>query len=381
MISEAKYIGVPLEVGQGGSLPLLETRPGVVRLTPKRRPLRNSVLIIGNFLSAAGGPQSVCEDLAEHLAVEGWRVLCASRARPKLFRLADMVLTTVKKRHEYTVAQVDVFSGSAFFWAEAASQTLRCLGKPYITTLHGGRLPEFAARWPGRIRRLLGGAEAVTAPSRFMQDNMKAYCPDICVVPNAINLGIYPYQQRSPARPKLIWLRSFHEIYNPVLAVKVLAALAANYPHCHLTMLGADKGDGSFQRTQAEVAALGLQRNISFAGHVPKREVPQALSGADVFLNTTNFDNTPVSVIEALACGLCIVSTNVGGLPYLLADGQDALMVSPNNALALAGAVGRVLTDASLAQRLSVNSRRKAQHFDWSFVLSQWVELLTRVAR
>jgi glycosyltransferase involved in cell wall biosynthesis len=343
--------------------------------------MRNSVLMIGNFLSATGGSRGVCEELAERLVADGWGVLCASRKRSKFLRLADMVLTAVKKRHEYAIAQVDVFSGPAFFWAEAACWTLRRLGKPYALTLHGGNLPEFAAKWPGRVRRFLRSAKAVTAPSPFLQRKMETYCPGIRVIPNAIDIAIYPYRQRGPARPKLIWLRSFHEIYNPVMAVKVLGALASKYPEVQLTMVGQDKGDGSFQRAQAEVAALGLQRNISCPGPVPKQEVPRALSGADILLNTTNFDNTPVSIIEAMACGLCIVSTNVGGLPYLLQNGHDALTVSPNDQLSMAAAVGRLLTDVGLAQRLSVNSRRTAEQFDWSAVLSQWVELLNRLAR
>ncbi len=333
------------------------------------------MLIIGNFLSASGGSRGVCEELAERLAAEGWRVLCASRKRPKLFRLADMVLTAAKQHHEYAVAQVDVFSGPAFFWAEAACWTLRHLPKPYVLTLHGGNLPEFAARCPARVRRLLQSAKVVTAPSPYLQQRMEVYCPGIRVIPNAIDITIYPYRQRGPAHPKLIWLRSFHEIYNPVMAVKVLAALATKYPEVQLTMVGPDKGDGSLQQTQAEVAALGLQRHFCYLGRVPKWDVPKALSGPDIFLNTTNFDNTPVSVIEAIGCGLCVVSTNVGGIPNLLRHGKTALLVQPGNVQEMAAAVKRLVTEPSLAYQLSANGRILAESFDWELVLPRWLEL------
>ncbi|HMV50604.1 MAG TPA: glycosyltransferase family 4 protein, partial [Blastocatellia bacterium] len=85
-------------------------------------------------------------------------------------------------------------------------------------------------------------------------------------------------------------------------------------------------------------------------------------------------------VIEAMAGGLCIVSTNAGGLPYLLEDGEDALLVPPNDPGAMAAAVRRLLTEAGLAERLSRNARRKAESFDWSAVLPQWRTLLRRVA-
>src|SRR6266550_3426083 len=146
--------------------------------------MRGSVLIVGNFLSATGGSRGVCEDLMEKLAGNGWNVVTASHQRPKLLRLADMILTAVKQRHQYEVGQIDVFSGPAFFWAEAVCGTLRRLGKPYVVTLHGGNLPEFAARWPGRVRRLLSSAETVTAPSHYLKEKVERYCGRIQVLPN-----------------------------------------------------------------------------------------------------------------------------------------------------------------------------------------------------
>jgi glycosyltransferase involved in cell wall biosynthesis len=91
-------------------------------------------------------------------------------------------------------------------------------------------------------------------------------------------------------------------------------------------------------------------------------------------------DNTPVSVLEAMACGLCVVSTRVGGIPYLLQHGRDALLVPPNDPEAMAAAVRRVLTEPALAESLSHNARLKAEQFDWSAILPQWQALLASVA-
>jgi glycosyltransferase involved in cell wall biosynthesis len=101
------------------------------------------------------------------------------------------------------------------------------------------------------------------------------------------------------------------------------------------------------------------------------------LNHGDVFLNTTNEDNTPVSVLEAMACGLCVVSTEVGGIPHLLAHEVDSLLVPPNDVTAMAAAVRRVLTERGLAEKLSRNGRLKTEQFDWSVVMPQWKELLT----
>ena len=338
--------------------------------------MERSVLIVGNFLSASGGSRGVCEELAERLVGTGWRVLTASRKRPKVFRLADMVLSAVKHRHEYSIAQVDVFSGPAFFFAEAVGCTLRRLKKPYVLTLHGGSLPEFAQRWPRRVRQLLASAYVVTAPSGYLKQRLEPYCDHIRILPNALDVTAYPYRERGPARPKLVWLRSFHEVYNPAMAVSVVAALVQKYPEVQLSMIGPDKGDGSWERARAEVARLGLANHVKFAGQVMKKEVPNVIAAGDIFLNTTSIDNTPVSVIEAMACGLGVVSTRVGGTPYLIDHEQNGLLVESGDTNAMAASVGRFLEDEALTRRCSQGARRKIEAWDWPTVLSEWDSLL-----
>ena len=119
---------------------------------------------------------------------------------------------------------------------------------------------------------------------------------------------------------------------------------------------------------------------VEFVGAVTKAAVPAALSEGDIFLNTTNVDNAPVSVVEAMACGLCVVTTSVGGIPHLIEDGRSGLLVPPDDAAAMAGAVRRVLTTEGLARRLSEDGRRIAERSDWSKVLPQWESILGRLA-
>lgn len=335
------------------------------------------ILIIGNFLSSSGLNKTVCEDLASQLRGAGWGVLTTSRYPNRFRRLADMLWTVWRTRNQYAIAQVDVFSGPAFLWAEAVCWLLKRLRKPYVLTLHGGNLPSFTRRWPGRVRQLLTSASAVTTPSRYLQEQMADYRSDLILLPNPIDISAYSFCPRINPKPSVVWLRAFHAIYNPSLAAKTIARLRDDFPEIHLTMVGPDKGDGSFAAFEATVRELGLEENVHCPGRVSKGDVPDWLNRGDIFLNTTNVDNTPVSVIEAMACGLCIVSTNAGGVPYLLENECDALLVPSNDPQAMADAIRRILTEPGLAERLSRNARAKAEQFDWSVVLPQWEAILT----
>ncbi len=339
-----------------------------------------AVLLVGNFLSQTSGNYNVCEDLADRLRLAGWSVATTSDKPERFLRLTDMLHTIWRQRHNYRVAQVDVFSGWAFAWAEAAGALLHRLGRPFVLTLHGGNLPAFARRHPQRVRRLLQSAAAVTVPSRYLLEQMSPYAAKLQLLPNPLDLNCLPFRLRRRAVPHLIWVRAFHNIYNPPLAARVVRQLQNEGSTVALTMLGHDKGDGSWQETQRVAAALGVSEHMQCPGGVPKSEVPHWLGQADIFINTTNVDNTPVSVLEAMACGLCVVSTDAGGLPYLLTHEHDALLVPCDDARAMAAAVRRILDEPGLAERLSHNARCTAQQFAWTDLLPRWEKLLLESA-
>jgi glycosyltransferase involved in cell wall biosynthesis len=204
---------------------------------------------------------------------------------------------------------------------------------------------------------------------------MAVYRPDLLLLPNPLNLESYRYRPRDHASSKLVWLRAFHKIYNPTLAPRVVKQLAGEFPEIHLNMIGPDKGDGSAKDVRQVISELEISRRISQTGVVAKAQVPHYLNSGDVFLNTANVDNTPVSVLEAMACGLCVVSTNVGGIPYLLEHEIDALLVPPDDTQAMAAAVRRILLSPQFAESLSRNARKKAESHDWLIILPQWERL------
>ena len=338
-----------------------------------------NLLLIGNYFSGPGHNHNVWQDLAVHLPKIGFGVITTSSKAKKIPRLLDMLKTIWLCRNNYQIAQIDVFSGQAFIFAECSARLLQALNKPFVLTLHGGNLPKLALQNPQRVKKLLNIAKRVIAPSHYLREQMSKYRPDVILIPNPLELSKYPFILRKSPEPKLIWLRSFHEIYNPSLAPRVLAKLLSEFPEAHLTMIGPDKGDGSRQNTERVIEELRLPHHVEIRGGISKSDVPEALSQGDIFINTTHIDNTPISVMEAMACGLCVVSTNVGGIPYLLDDGVNALLVPPNDPQSMACAISRIMTEPGLAENISTCARQKTEGFDWSFILPKWESLFQEI--
>jgi glycosyltransferase involved in cell wall biosynthesis len=339
------------------------------------------ILIVGNLLSGSVGVRAQSEDLAERLSAAGHSVIATSTVRARVPRLADMLTTTWMRRGDYDVAIVDVFSGHAFLWAEWVCAALRRARKPYVLVLHGGNLPTFALRNRQRVIQLFASANAVVAPSLYLVNHMRNYRADIRVIPNAIHVSRYPFRLRQAAQPRLIWLRAFHRIYNPTLALEVMYRLNREYPEARLTMVGPDKHDGTREETEAAMARLQLGHCVALQGAMPKTSIPELLGSGDIFLNTSNIDNTPVTVVEAMAAGLCIVSTDPGGIADLIENDHQGVLVPTADPGAMADAVRRVLEDRSLSERLSQNARAKSEQFDWLAVLPMWTDTLRSASR
>lgn len=334
-----------------------------------------TIFLAGNFLSVAVGVRSVHEDLFDHLLQQGWKVHFASKYSNKLIRMFDFLLTAWRYRKKYHLAVIEVYSGQAFIWADVLGRYLSLIRKPYILTLHGGKLPIFAKKNPVKFQRLITSASIVTTPSKYLFNTFRHMREGIKYIPNGISTANYKFWVRKNPVPDLIWLRAFHSIYSPSQAVEVLYLILKHYPCAHLTMIGPDKHDGTYVNVMERVRELRLEDRVTFTGAIPKTDVANHLARGDIFLNTTNYESFGVSVVEAAACGLCIVSTNVGELPYFWENGENALLVPPNDPEAMAAAVRRILAEPGLAEKLSENARKKAEEFDWSVVLPQWEHL------
>ena len=312
--------------------------------------------------------------IAERLRTEGVSVAMVSRARTPLGRVIEVFLKGpwLMARHPQLV--VDVFGERAFVYESFAIVCARLLRRRVIVVLHNGMLPNFVRRWPRWTKFVLAHADVVLTPHEFLREQLVPLGIRIDgVIPNFIDLERYTFRKRSSLAPRFLYLRGMHAIYNPEMALRAFALVQARYPEATLTMTGRDGAE--LPRCRALVAELSL-RNVSFRGVVAKHEIARLADDHDIHLHTNRFDNMPVSILEMWACGLPIVGTNVGGMPHLVRDRIDALLVPSEDHRAMADACDQLLSQPQLALRLSVNGRARAEGLTWPRVKPLWDQVL-----
>jgi glycosyltransferase involved in cell wall biosynthesis len=303
----------------------------------------------------------------------GYPVTRASFHLNRYARLIDIAVTIIKKRREIDILIVHTFGGPSFVIEDAASRLGRLFGHRVIMFLHGGAFPQFMAEFPRWTRRVLGRAHVIVAPSDYLARAIELYGFQARIIPNIINISAYPYRSRGQLRPRLLWMRSFHDVWNPLMAVRVLAQIREKRPDATLVMAGQDKGLQAEARKLAD--EMGVGGAVRFPGYLNPADKIEEFSRADIFINTNRIDNMPVALIEACAAGLPVVTTNVGGIPYLFADGETALFVRDDDDQQMAEAIHTLLENPALAAKLSVEGRILAERSSWDQIRPKWEEM------
>ncbi len=332
------------------------------------------ILYLGNKLSKYGYTPTSVETLGGKLS-EHFLIYSASSEKRSLARLRDMLWTLWKLRKKIDFLIIDTYSSWAFYYALLSSQLARFLKIPFVPLLHGGDLPKRFESSPFFCKLIFEYSYRNVTPSGYLQNALKKKGYAATIIPNFIELKNYPFTERVIIRPKLLWVRSFHKVYNGEMAVKVLSLLLKNYPEAELCMVGPDK-DGSLKIVEDLAIELGIRDKIKFTGKLPKEEWIALSTNYDVFINTTNFDNTPVSVIEAKGLGLPVVSTNAGGLPWVIKNEYNGFLVNMNDVRQMAEVINSLIDQPQLAKQTIENAREQVKAFDVEAVLRTWKELL-----
>ena len=332
------------------------------------------ILCIGNNLVKHGNTATSIVVMGEMFEREGYVVYYASSKQHKLLRMMDMILKTIRYGSKVDYVLIDTYSTYNFWYAFVVSQICILFEKPYIPILRGGDLPNRIKSSPKFSKLIFCNSLYNVAPSTYLFnifDNLNY--PNLKLIPNTIEIGNYNFLKRNELAPKILWVRSLSVIYNPKMAIDVLAILKTSFLEAELCMVGQEK-DVRMNDLKEYADSLGV--NVTFTGKLSKTDWIKLSENYDIFINTTHFDNTPVSLIEALALGLPVVSTNVGGIPYLVRDKETALLVNDSDSQAMADAINELIKSPELAKELAANGRKLAEQFDWQIVKNHWKEIL-----
>ncbi|MFK7058770.1 glycosyltransferase family 4 protein [Flavobacterium oreochromis] len=331
------------------------------------------LLYIGNKLSEKGYNATTIDTLSFQLEKIGYQVVAVSSLKNPLLRILDMLFSIIKNR-KFDYLLIDTYSTSAFWYAFFASQLARGLKIKYIPILHGGNLPNRLKKNPKLSQLIFNNAYKNVAPSNYLIERfIEEGFYNVFFIPNTIEIQKYHFKLRTTIQPKLLWVRAFASIYNPKMAVDVFSEIKKKYPLAQLCMIGPDK-DGSLESTKKYASEKEL--DVTFTGKLSKEEWISLSKNYDIFINTTHFDNTPISIIEAMALGLPIVSTKVGGIPYLFSDQKEGLMVSDDSVDQMVEAICFLLSYPKKASQISIQARQKVESFDWEKVQEHWKNVI-----
>jgi glycosyltransferase involved in cell wall biosynthesis len=236
------------------------------------------------------------------------------------------------------------------------------------------------------FRYRLGGVVPVAVAEEVRATIQRVYgYPDPPLIPNGIPTDEYApdpnrrrrWRQRHGLEPEAIVLTHvgrFAPPKNHALLIEAFAQVRAHTPLYLLLVGGGELEDAVRQ----QVAGLGLQERVRFLG--VRADVPAILNASDLFVLSSRWEGNPLSVMEAMAAGLPVVSTAVGGVPELVREGETGLLVPSGDAAALARALQALVDDPARREAMGAAARQHAiTHFDIRHTVRQYEALYERL--
>lgn len=351
------------------------------------------VVVVGPLPPPSGGMANQCRQLFRLLTNEGvpvelvqtnapYRPAWAGRI-PLLragFRLLPYLFSLWRAAGRNQVFHIFANSGWAWHLCAAPAIVIAHLrGRSVIVNYRGGQADEFLASRPPFAVSLLRSAEALITPSGFLKDVFSKYHLQASIISNIIDLNRFsprPWAGEIGA-PHCIVTRNLEPIYDIPTAIRAYALVRRRWPAATLTIAGTGPDLASCERLVGE---LGISEGVSFVGRIDNDNMAALYASADVAINPSTVDNMPISILEAYASGVPVVSTDVGGIPYIAFHEKTALLVPPGQPEAMAVAIGRLIADRPFAQRLVNGGLAEARRYAWSEIRERWLAVYRRVA-
>ncbi len=244
----------------------------------------------------------------------------------------------------------------------------RSLGKRIILHYHSGEAEDHLARWGSLVHPWLQLVNDIVVPSDYLRKVFARHGYRTRVIPNVVDTSHFRYRERIPPRPRLLSTRNLESYYQVENTVRAFALLKALFPDAILTIAGSGSQEEELRRLTSSLDLEGVR----FVGAVTPSLLPALYDAADIFVNSSIVDNQPVSVLEALASGLLVVTTGSGDIATMVRDGETGLLVPTGDPAAMAKAVTSLLDNPDRARLMARRAKHEIDRYTWAVVRREW---------
>lgn len=252
----------------------------------------------------------------------------------------------------------------------------KLFGKKVFLNYHTGEAETHLKNWKLTAKPTMKQFDKIVVPSQFLVDVFARFDLKAGAVFNFVESEKFTFRTRNPIQPIFLSNRNFEEHYQVGDILRAFQLIQNKYSEAKLIVVG----DGSEKSHLKNLAAELNLKNTEFAGRVEPSEMPKFYDAADIYLNASIVDNMPLSIIEAFSCGLPVVSTDAGGIPYICETGETALLVEKKDFKALAREAIRLIEDNDLAQKIIHTARQNCVKYSWENVRGEWLDIYRQLA-
>jgi L-malate glycosyltransferase len=274
---------------------------------------------------------------------------------------------------------VHTFSASylSFLLAPAPAILIaRLFGKKVILNYRSGECEDHLRTWPRTSVPIMRLADELIVPSQYLIDVFWKFGLRATSVANIFDPDRFRYKERKPLQPIFLSNRNLYPLYNVACILRAFAKIQHTHPNARLIIAG----DGS-QRPSLEALARDLKlEHVEFRGRVAPHKMHELYDDAHIFLNSSNIDNMPGSILESFATGMPVVSTSAGGIRCIVTHEQTGLLVPRNDHEAMAAWAMRLLESPQLASNIARNAYEECANYKWDAVREKWLAAYTRLA-
>lgn len=251
----------------------------------------------------------------------------------------------------------------------------KIFGKKKLLHYHTGEAETHLRNWKLTAKPTMKLFDKIVVPSQFLVDVFARFNLKTEAVFNFVESEKFEFRERDPLKPVFLSNRNFEPHYQISDILRAFQIIQNKIPDAKLLIVGS----GSEEVKLKNLAENLELKNTNFLGRIGQNEMPEIYDKADVYLNSSIVDNMPLSFIEAFSCGLPIVSTDAGGIPYICENGETALLVKKDDYKELAEKAITLLENNELAQKIIAEARQSCAKYSKENVQLQWLNIYRKL--